>query len=112
MFGSSSTTSTRRASVTVFSPFVHGAVTAAQSNLLEGDANMTATVKRMAVTLGAGLIALGVSAGAYVHAQDQNTNPQPPGPPRPGPPGPMPRRTGAWRARRTDGHAADARSSA
>ena len=40
---------------------------------------MTATVKRMALTLGAGLIALGVSAGAYVHAQDQNTNPQ--GPP-------------------------------
>ncbi len=39
---------------------------------------MTATVKRMAVTLGAGLIALGVSAGAYVHAQDQNTNPQAP----------------------------------
>ena len=39
---------------------------------------MTATVKRMALTLGAGLIALGVSAGAYVHAQDQNTNPQPP----------------------------------
>jgi len=39
---------------------------------------MTATVKRMAVTLGAGLIALGVSAGVYAHAQDQNTNPQPP----------------------------------
>jgi Spy/CpxP family protein refolding chaperone len=39
---------------------------------------MNATVTRMAVTLGAGLIALGVSAGAYVHAQDQNTNPQPP----------------------------------
>jgi Spy/CpxP family protein refolding chaperone len=60
---------------------------------------MTATVKRMAVTLGAGLIALGVSAGAYVHAQDQNTNPQPPpfrgrgmgpgGPGRGGPGGPM-----------------------
>src|SRR6202022_2690669 len=48
------------------------------SNLLEGDAHMNATVTRMAVTLGAGLIALGVSAGAYVHAQDQQTNPQPP----------------------------------
>ena len=56
---------------------------------------MTATVKRMALTVGAGLIAIGVSAGAYVHAQDQNTNPQPPpfrgrgmGPGR-GPGGPM-----------------------
>jgi Spy/CpxP family protein refolding chaperone len=56
---------------------------------------MTATVKRMALTIGAGLIAIGVSAGAYVHAQDQNTNPQPPpfrgrgmGPGR-GPGGPM-----------------------
>jgi Spy/CpxP family protein refolding chaperone len=39
---------------------------------------MTASVKRMALTVGAGLIALGVSAGAYVHAQDQNTNPPPP----------------------------------
>ncbi len=39
---------------------------------------MTATVKRMALTLGAGLIAIGVSAGAYVHAQDQKTNPQTP----------------------------------
>ena len=39
---------------------------------------MTATVKRMAITLGAGLIALGVSAGAYVHAQDRNTDQQPP----------------------------------
>jgi len=39
---------------------------------------MTAAVKRIALTLGAGLIALGVGAGAYVHAQDQNTNPQPP----------------------------------
>jgi len=39
---------------------------------------MTATAKRMALTVGAGLIAIGVSAGAYVHAQDQNTNPQPP----------------------------------
>ena len=61
---------------------------------------MTATVKRMALTLGAGLIALGVGAGAYVHAQAQNTNPPPPpfrgrgmGPGRPGrvggPGGPM-----------------------
>jgi Spy/CpxP family protein refolding chaperone len=55
---------------------------------------MTATVKRMALTVGAGLIAIGVSAGAYVHAQDQNTNPQPPpfhgrgmGPGGPGGPG-------------------------
>ena len=38
---------------------------------------MTATVKRMALTLGAGLIAVGVSAGAYVHAQDQNPDPPP-----------------------------------
>ena len=38
---------------------------------------MTATVKRMALTLGAGLIAVGASAGAYLHAQDQNTNPRP-----------------------------------
>jgi Spy/CpxP family protein refolding chaperone len=59
---------------------------------------MNATVTRMAVTLGAGLIALGVSAGAYVHAQDQQTNPQPPpfrgrgmgpGGPGRGPGGPM-----------------------
>jgi Spy/CpxP family protein refolding chaperone len=55
---------------------------------------MTATAKRMALTLGAGLIAIGVSAGAYVHAQDRNTNPQPPpfrgrgmGPGGPGGPG-------------------------
>jgi periplasmic protein CpxP/Spy len=55
---------------------------------------MTATVKRMALTLGAGLIAIGVGAGAYVHAQDGNTNPQPPafrgrgmGPGGPGGPG-------------------------
>jgi Spy/CpxP family protein refolding chaperone len=57
---------------------------------------MTAAVKRIALTLGAGLIALGVGAGAYVHAQDQNTNPQPPpfrgrgmGPGGRGPGGPM-----------------------
>ena len=57
---------------------------------------MNATVTRMAVTLGAGLIALGVNAG--VHAQDQQTNPQPPpfrgrgmgpGGPGRGPGGPM-----------------------
>jgi periplasmic protein CpxP/Spy len=54
---------------------------------------MTATVKRMALTLGAGLIAAGVSAGAYLHAQDGNTNLQPPpfrrgmGPGGPGGPG-------------------------
>ena len=39
---------------------------------------MTATMKRLALTLGAGFITVGVGAGAYVHAQDQNTNPQPP----------------------------------
>jgi len=39
---------------------------------------MTATVQRLALFLGAGLVAIGVSAGAYVHAQDQNTNPGPP----------------------------------
>jgi Spy/CpxP family protein refolding chaperone len=57
---------------------------------------MTAAVKRIALTIGAGLVALGVSAGAYVHAQDQNTNPQPPpfrgrgmGPGGRGPEGPM-----------------------
>jgi Spy/CpxP family protein refolding chaperone len=57
---------------------------------------MTAAVKRIALTVGAGLIALGVGAGAYVHAQDQNTNPQPPpfrgrgmGPGGRGPGGPM-----------------------
>jgi Spy/CpxP family protein refolding chaperone len=59
---------------------------------------MTATVKRMALTVGAGLIAIGVSAGAYVHAQDQNTSPQAPpfrgrgmgpGGPGRGPGGPM-----------------------
>ena len=38
---------------------------------------MTATVTRMALTLGAGLIAVGVSAGAYLHAQDGNTTQQP-----------------------------------
>jgi Spy/CpxP family protein refolding chaperone len=55
---------------------------------------MTATVKRIALTLGAGLIAIGVSAGVYIHAQDQNTNPQTPpfrgrgmGPGGPGRPG-------------------------
>jgi Spy/CpxP family protein refolding chaperone len=54
---------------------------------------MTATVKRIALTLGAGLIAAGVSTGAYLHAQDGNTNQQPPpfrrgmGPGGPGGPG-------------------------
>ena len=38
---------------------------------------MTATVKRLALTLGAALLAAGVGAGVYLHAQDQNTNPQP-----------------------------------
>ena len=59
---------------------------------------MTAAVKRITLTVGAGLLALGVSAGAFVHAQDQNTNPQPPpfrgrgmgpGGPGRGPGGPM-----------------------
>ena len=39
---------------------------------------MTATVKRLSLTLGAVLVAAGLGAGAYVQAQDQNTNPQPP----------------------------------
>jgi protein CpxP len=39
---------------------------------------MTATVKRLALTLGAGLLATGLAAGAYVHAQDGNTDRQPP----------------------------------
>jgi len=39
---------------------------------------MTATVKRLVLTLGAGLIAISAGAGAYVHAQDRNTNPGPP----------------------------------
>ena len=39
---------------------------------------MTATVKRLSLTLGAVLVAAGLGAGAYVHAKDQNTNPQPP----------------------------------
>jgi periplasmic protein CpxP/Spy len=36
---------------------------------------MTATVKRISLALGAGVLALGVAAGVYAHAQDQNTNP-------------------------------------
>jgi Spy/CpxP family protein refolding chaperone len=39
---------------------------------------MTAPIRRIALTLAAGVIAAGVAAGAYVHAQDQNTNPQAP----------------------------------
>jgi protein CpxP len=39
---------------------------------------MTTAVKRMALTFGAALVALGACAGVYVHAQDQNTSPQPP----------------------------------
>jgi len=35
---------------------------------------MTATVKHIALGLGASILALGVSAGIFVHAQDQNTN--------------------------------------
>jgi Spy/CpxP family protein refolding chaperone len=37
---------------------------------------MTATVKRVTLGLGAGLIALTAGAGAFVHAQDQDANPQ------------------------------------
>jgi Spy/CpxP family protein refolding chaperone len=36
---------------------------------------MTASITRLGLTIGAGLIALGLAAGAYVHAQDQNTQP-------------------------------------
>lgn len=36
---------------------------------------MTATVKRLTFGLGAGLFALTAIAGAFVHAQDQDTNP-------------------------------------
>jgi Spy/CpxP family protein refolding chaperone len=35
---------------------------------------MTATVKRIALGVGAGIVALGVTAGVYAHGQDQNTN--------------------------------------
>jgi len=35
---------------------------------------MTATVKHIALGVGAGILALGVTAGVFVHAQDQNTN--------------------------------------
>jgi len=35
---------------------------------------MTATVKHVALGLGASILALGVTAGIFVHAQDQNTN--------------------------------------
>ncbi len=38
---------------------------------------MTATVKRIAFGVGASIVALGVTAGVYVHAQDQNTNQDP-----------------------------------
>jgi protein CpxP len=57
---------------------------------------MNATVQRLSLTLGAVLIAAGLGAGAFVHAQDQNTSPQPPpfrggrmGPGGPGGPGRM-----------------------
>jgi Spy/CpxP family protein refolding chaperone len=40
---------------------------------------MTVTVKRIVLGAGAALLAVGVAAGAFVHAQDQNTN----RPPRP-----------------------------
>jgi Spy/CpxP family protein refolding chaperone len=35
---------------------------------------MTATVKHIVLGVGAGILALGVTAGIYVHAQDQNAN--------------------------------------
>ena len=38
---------------------------------------MTATVKRIALGVGAGIVALAVTAGVYAHAQDQNTNQDP-----------------------------------
>jgi Spy/CpxP family protein refolding chaperone len=38
---------------------------------------MTATVKRIAFGVGASIVALGVAAGVYLHAQDQNTNQDP-----------------------------------
>ena len=61
---------------------------------------MTATVKRLTLGLGAGLIALTALAGAFVHAQDQDANAQqrpfrgrgpggPDGPGFRGPGGPM-----------------------
>jgi Spy/CpxP family protein refolding chaperone len=49
---------------------------------------MTATVKRLTVGLGAGLIALTAVAGAFAHAQDQGTNPRRPFRGRGGPGGP------------------------
>ena len=38
---------------------------------------MTSTVKRIALGVGASIVALGVTAGVYAHAQDQNTNQDP-----------------------------------
>ena len=38
---------------------------------------MTATVKRISLGVGASIVALGVTAGVYAHAQDQNTNQDP-----------------------------------
>jgi Spy/CpxP family protein refolding chaperone len=48
---------------------------------------MTSTVKRITLGAVAGLLALGLGAGAYVHAQDQNTQ-RPERPFRGGPGGP------------------------
>jgi protein CpxP len=48
---------------------------------------MTSTVKRITLGAVAGLLALGLGAGAYVHAQDQNTQ-KPDRPFRGGPGGP------------------------
>jgi len=39
---------------------------------------MTTTARKLTLGLGAGLIAVTAVAGAFVHAQDQNTNQQPP----------------------------------
>src|SRR6185295_3858964 len=73
MLGSSSTTSTLGAPVMLFSPFGHLPFTRCQSNQSRRT-QMTATVKHIALGVGAGILALGVSAGVFVHAQDQNTN--------------------------------------
>jgi Spy/CpxP family protein refolding chaperone len=54
---------------------------------------MTATVHRLSLTIGAVLVAAGLGAGVFVHAQDQNTNAQTPpfrgGRMGPGGPGPV-----------------------
>jgi protein CpxP len=69
-------TSTR--GVIDLSPFVHVLVTPFLSNQLEGAHAMNRTMTRIALGVGAGLIALGVTAGVYAAAQDQNTSQPPP----------------------------------